>query len=141
MWRNGWKTFRSSAGEALQAAGLRDCIGGPPAPDSAPEPMTRSVCCLALTCLFAACAPEKALLVEETPVTPPKKESKPAAGETEEPADVPRVVNQQSGMMLPDVVKLPEQRDMVPTANPANPAGGRGAVTATPPTGDKPASE
>lgn len=100
--------------------------------------MTRTVCCLALTCLFAACVPKKALLVEETPVTPAKKESKPSGSEAEETADVPVVVNQQSGMMLPDVVKLPDQRDMVATAAPAS---ARGAVTATPPTDDKPASE
>ncbi|WP_193212219.1 hypothetical protein [Luteolibacter marinus] len=102
--------------------------------------MIRIVPCLALTCLFAACAPPKAQVVEGDPVTPPKQTTgKPAPRVDEEPEVAPPMVRQESGMRIPDVTgKLPDERDMNPTVPVAN-AGG--PVIATPPKDGRQVSE
>jgi hypothetical protein len=85
--------------------------------------------------LFAACAAPQAVVVEEVPSAKPK----PAAARPSEAAGeaagevVPRTV-QQGGMRVPDLAeRLPERKDMTPTAAPA--AGGGPTVIATPPPG------
>ncbi len=92
--------------------------------------MTRNVCYLALTCLFAACVPPKAVVVEETPLTKPKQtkpQSRPTGDES-----APQLVVKDSAMLLPDVTqKLPDRKDMTPTAVP--PTGGSPTAIATPP--------
>ena len=98
--------------------------------------MTRLLGALVLTCLVTACAP-KATEVAEEPVTPPKRNQKPAATTTDAPPEMPRVVNP-DGMQIPDIVgKLPDRKDMTPTAPPAT----GGAVIATPPEPKKPVNE
>ena len=91
--------------------------------------MTRILCCLVLTCLVTACAPKRTEVVE-APVTPPKRNHKPATATTDAPVpEVPRVVNP-DGMMIPPLEnRLPDRNDMTATAPPA-PGGG---VIATPP--------
>ena len=91
--------------------------------------MTRILCCLVLTCFISACAP-KGTEVVQAPVTPPKRNHKPATATTDAPVpEVPRVVNP-DGMQIPDLTnKLPDRNDMTPTA-PPTPGGG---VIATPP--------
>jgi hypothetical protein len=94
--------------------------------------MIRSCCCLALSCLFTACAPRKAIEVAETP-TAPVRTTKPV---NSAPAVPP--LARESGMILPPVEGLPDRRDMTPTA--AVTTGG--GVIATPPTAErKPLSE
>jgi hypothetical protein len=96
------------------------------------SPMTRSVCCLALALSVAACVPPKATVVEEPPAPAPRKPanvpSGPAAPEVE-----PRVT-QESGMRVPTrlIERLPDRRDMTPTADPKP-----GGAIAIPPTADK----
>lgn len=98
--------------------------------------MTRLLGALVLTCLVTACAP-KATEVAEEPVTPPKRTQKPAVTTTDAPPEMPRVVNP-DGMQIPDIVgKLPDRKDMTPTAPPAT----GGAVIATPPEPPKPVNE
>lgn len=98
--------------------------------------MTRPIGTLVLSCLLAACAPKATEVVEE-PATPPKRNQKPAATAGETPPEVPRVVNPE-GMVIPDLTgKLPDRKDMTPTAPP--PTGG--AVIATPPGPQKPVNE
>lgn len=104
--------------------------------------MTRYLCCcLVLTCLVTACAPRKAVEIPEAAVTPPKRNNinKPAVATTDAPPpDMPRVVNP-DGMVVPDIVnRLPDQKDMTPTAPPATAGGG---VIATPPAPRKPVNE
>ena len=102
-------------------------------------PMTKPVCCLFLALGFAACAPKKAIVIEEVapPTTgtrgKPAHQTSPAPAETQE--SPPPLVNQQSGMRIPEdrLLKLPDKGDMTATA-PAAPGGG---VIATPPTADK----
>lgn len=95
--------------------------------------MPRHLCCLALTLLAVSCVPPKATLVEEAPVVQPKAgpSAEPAAPESAD-APPPAVVRQ-SGMRVPDLVgKLPDKKDMTPTAAPAPTSGGP-SVIATPP--------
>lgn len=103
--------------------------------------MIRSVCCLALTSLFAACAAPKAEVVEDTtPATKPvKPQQKPQGTIEKDPTPSPLMVRQNGGMRLPNLEdKLPEKRDMVPTVTPANSGG---SVVATPPTDESQARD
>jgi hypothetical protein len=102
--------------------------------------MTKPVCCLFLALGLAACAPKKAVVVEE-PQPPTGTRGKPANRTSPGPVgpqepQAPPLVNQQSGMRINEdsLLKLPNNRDMTPTA-PVAPSGG--GVTATPPTADK----
>lgn len=93
--------------------------------------MTRNVCCLALTCLLAACAPQKATVVEDTTLTKPQQ-NKPQPRDSGTSDASPQLVVQESGMKLPPLTdRLPERKDMVPTAVP--PTGGGPTAIATPP--------
>ena len=101
--------------------------------------MTKPVCCLLLALGFAACAPKKATVVDEpsqpTGTRKPANRTSPAPSESREsPAPL---VNQNSGMRIPEerLLKLPEKKDLTATA-PVGPGGGGGTV-ATPPTADK----
>jgi hypothetical protein len=99
--------------------------------------MIRPLLCL-LPILFAAsCADPKAVVVEETPASKPKPaQAKPTGPEGEATPDtpMPRTV-QQSGMRVPDLTeRLPERKDMTPTAAPTT--GGGPTVIATPPSGE-----
>ena len=98
--------------------------------------MIRLIACTSVACLAVSCVPPKAILVEEAPAV---KGTKPVAQATEEAPAVPRVV-QQSGMRLPDraIKELPETKDFVPTAQTG---GNAGSVIASPPAGNKPATE
>lgn len=103
--------------------------------------MTKPVCCLLLALGLAACAPKKAVVVDE-PQPPTGTRNKPANRTSPGPvgpqeAQAPPLVNQQSGMRINTdrLLQLPDRKDMTPTA-PVAPAGG-GGVTATPPTADK----
>ena len=120
---------------------LRHCKAVRAAPSFDPVLMIRFVCCLVLTCLVAACAPRKAVVIEEAPATVKPKQtgagSRPAGEET--PA-IPRQVVQRNGMQLPDLTrKLPDKKDMTPTAAPT--ADNGSTVIASPPTGAKPVKE
>ena len=99
--------------------------------------MTRNLCCLVLTCLVTACV-QKAVVVPEAAVTPPKRNNnnRPAVTSTDAPpTELPQVVNP-DGMVVPDIVnRLPDHKDMTPTAPPATTGGG---VIATPPAPRKP---
>jgi hypothetical protein len=85
--------------------------------------------------LLAACVAPKAVVVEEAPAAKPKVAgTRPAepAGDAAPAVAPPRTV-QQGGMRVPDLAeKLPERKDMTPTAAPA---GGGPTVIATPPPG------
>jgi hypothetical protein len=98
--------------------------------------MIRPLLCLLPTLFAASCVAPKAVVVEETPALKPKPaQSKPAAPADEATPDtpMPRTV-QQSGMRVPDLAeRLPERKDMTPTAAPTN--GGGPTVIATPPPG------
>ncbi len=77
----------------------------------------RLTCTLALTCLFAACVPPKAVEVPEDPAAKPKT-NKPAPAR-DVPAEPLRLVQGNSGMITPELEKrLPDQRDMRPTTEP-----------------------
>jgi hypothetical protein len=100
--------------------------------------MTKPVCCLLLALGLAACAPKKAVVIDE-PVAPTTgAPNKPANRTDSIPTEAQQqpvpLVNQQSGMRTPNLTgRLPDRRDMTATA-PAAPGGG---VIATPPTADK----
>jgi hypothetical protein len=102
--------------------------------------MTKPVCCLLLALGLAACAPKKAVEVPEAQA-PTGTRSKPANRTSPGPVgpqepQAPTLVNQQSGIRVPDLTqKLPDRKEMAPTA-PVAPGGGGGAI-ATPPTADK----
>ena len=92
-------------------------------------------CTLALTCLLAACAlpPEpKAIVLEEGPVTKPKREkSETASASTPapvEPVFLPGGGKRESVMQInPDIYsKLPDRKDMQATA-PTQATADRGA--------------
>jgi hypothetical protein len=96
--------------------------------------MIRSCCCLALSCLFTACAPRKAAEVAEANPAPVRNTKPVDAGNA--PALPPP--GRESGMQLPPVEGLPDRRDMTPTTAVTTGSG----VIATPPTADrKPLSE
>jgi hypothetical protein len=101
--------------------------------------MTKSVCCLILALGVVACAPRKAVIVEEPPAGPTRRQAtKPTTGPAPAEDTAPQPAGQGSGMRIPDPTRrLPDQRDMTATATPA--AGG--GVTATPPTAEKRGSE
>jgi hypothetical protein len=99
--------------------------------------MTKPVCCLVLALGLAACAPKKAIVLDEpvpaTGTRTPANRTHPSPAENQEPPTP--LVNQQSGMRSPDLTnRLPDKRDMTATA-PVGPGGG--GVIATPPTADK----
>lgn len=78
----------------------------------------RLTCILALTCLFASCAPPPKAVVVEEPVAKPKQ-NKPTRVE-DVPAEPLRMVNEGAPKLLPDLTqRLPEARDMRPTTEPA----------------------
>lgn len=82
--------------------------------------------------LFAACAAPQAVVVEEAPSAKPKPAAARPAEAAGEAVPSPRTVPQ-SGMRVPDLAeRLPERKDMTPTAAPA---GGGPTVIATPPPG------
>lgn len=93
--------------------------------------MTRFVCCLALALSVAACVPPKATVVEETPAR--RKPTNTPAGPAVPEVQPPRVP-QESGMRVPTglIERLPDRRDMTPTADPKP-----GGAIAIPPTADK----
>ncbi|MEK7953598.1 hypothetical protein [Luteolibacter soli] len=99
--------------------------------------MTKPVCCLLIALGLAACA-KKDVVVDQPPPTEgtakPVNKPRPDPGET--PAVPPnKLVNSQSGMMVPPLENtLPTRNDMTATA-PVGPGGG--GVIATPPTADK----
>jgi hypothetical protein len=77
----------------------------------------RLTCTLALTCLLAACVPPpKAVEVPEDPAAKPRT-NKPAPVQEDSPPPL-RIV-QTGGMKTPDLAeKLPDSKDMRPTAEP-----------------------
>ena len=99
--------------------------------------MTRSLICLILTGLVSACAP-KATEVVEAPATAPKEKPRQTGAANRELPTEPRVVNP-DGMVVPDIVnRLPDRRDMTPTAPPATTGGG---VIVSPPAPRPPVNE
>jgi len=76
----------------------------------------RLLCCSALTCLIAACAPPKAVEVVEQSAPKPRT-NRPAVAED---AGAPRLqAVQKSGMVMPDLVgRLPEKKDLESTTEP-----------------------
>jgi hypothetical protein len=95
--------------------------------------MPRHLCCLALTLLAVSCVPPKATLVEEAPAVPPKATPNAEPAAPESGGAPPPALVRQSGMRVPDLVgKLPDKKDMTPTAAPAPTSGGP-SVIATPP--------
>ncbi|RYD48583.1 MAG: hypothetical protein EOP83_26320 [Verrucomicrobiaceae bacterium] len=100
--------------------------------------MTKPVCCLLLALGLTACEPKKATIVEEPsqPTGTRKPANRTNSGPSGPQESTPRLVNQESGMISPDLTKrLPDTKDMKPTA-PVGPGGGGGTL-ATPPTADK----
>ena len=98
--------------------------------------MTRSLCCLVLTCLVTACVPPKATELVEVPAAPRKPE-KPASESAGDSPAGNRRVNPEGMVMPPLENRLPDQRDMTPTAAPT----ANGGVIATPPPPRKPVNE
>jgi hypothetical protein len=103
--------------------------------------MTKPVCCLLLALGLAACTAPKAIVLDEPATTgtrgKPANRTSPGPVGPQEP-QAPPLVNQQSGMRINEdsLLKLPDKKDMTPTA-PVGPGGGGSGVTATPPTADK----
>lgn len=99
--------------------------------------MIRPLFCL-LPILFAAsCAAPKAVVVEETPAGKPKPAPARPTGPAEDskPAAPLPLAVQQGGMRVPDLTeRLPDRKDMTPTAAPTT--GGGPTVIATPPSGE-----
>lgn len=100
--------------------------------------MTKPVCCLFLALGLAACAPKKAVVVDEPAAPTTAARNKPGTGANPTPAETQErpatLVNQDSGMRTPNLTeRLPDRKDMTATA-PDAPGGG---VIATPPTADK----
>lgn len=99
--------------------------------------MIRPLLCLLPLFFAASCAAPKAVVVEESPTTKPKPApARPEApAEDAKPADPRPLAVQQGGMRVPDLTeRLPDRKDMTPTAAPTS--GGGPTVIATPPSGE-----
>ncbi|TAE75479.1 MAG: hypothetical protein EAZ84_09245 [Verrucomicrobia bacterium] len=94
--------------------------------------MPRLFCCLALTLLAVSCAPTQpapdAEVATDTSASTPNEDVL-----APEPAPLPEPV-QQSGMRVPDLIgKLPDKKDMTPSALPSGNDSRGPAVIAVPP--------
>lgn len=111
---------------------LRHCKAVSPTPSSGPAAMIRSFFSLVPVLLLAACAVPPSEVVEETPSAKPETAAVRPAEPEGEAAPLPGGVPQ-GGMRVPNLAeRLPERKDMTPTAAPA---GGGPTVIATPPSG------